>query len=110
MFLGQTPAAAFADLVNILAEDGAALLGEIDMLKNTMGGRGGAGSDEESAGDPVFIQGDNFTRFDIPNILCIDGIKGTCLAGDAVGTVFSSAQSQGANPIRITSCFDAVGK
>ena len=70
----KLPSAANTNIVHIFAKNHAALLGKINMFKDTVSRLDGARCDKEAAADPVFVQGYDLTRFDVADVFCIDRI------------------------------------
>ena len=100
----------FSKLVHILTKYSAILLGEIDVLEDTVGRRDGTRLDEKSAVKAVFIQTNDFARFDLTNKFCLYSVESTGLTGNDVTAFFSLANAQRPDAIRVTGRFNVVGK
>ena len=57
----------------------------------------------------VFIELNDFARFDIADIFCPDGIECAGFAGDDIRAVFALADTQRPNAERVACGLDAVG-
>ena len=69
-----------ADALDVLAEDDAGGVGEIDVLKDAVGRALGHGR-ETPAGDPPVVQGHDLPRLDLADVLGAEHVQGDRLAG-----------------------------
>lgn len=75
MFYCEASSELFSKLVNVLAEYERVLLCEVDMLEDAVGWRDVTLWDEEPAMESVFVNGDDFTRFNFADELYSYGIE-----------------------------------
>ncbi len=96
--------------MDIFTEDHAALLGEIDMLENAVGGLDGAGRNEETASHSAAVQGHDLAGGNIAEIGGADGVEGAGLAGNHPGALLGPADAQGTESIGIAGGLQPIGK
>jgi len=89
----ESPAEFFSEFVDVLAENAAALFGEINVLEDAVGRGDGALRDEESAFYAVFVNRNDFARLDFSNEFSADCVEGAAFAGDDISTLRRAADA-----------------
>ena len=79
--------------MDVLAENSAGWVGEIDLFKDTVRRCDGIGAIEETAMESFFVDADDFTGFDLSDELGFDDVEGAGLGGDHVSSIFELADA-----------------
>lgn len=96
--------------MDVFAEDGAVLLGEVDVLEEAMGGFDSAGCYEEPAGQAVFVERNDFARLDFADESGVNRIEGAGFACDDVAAGTGLPYAEGPNAVRVAGGLNPVGE
>jgi len=96
--------------VHIFTKNGAVLLGEVNVLEDTVGWRNYTGLDEKSTGEAAFIQRNDFAGFDLTNEFRSYHIECAALAGDDITAFLGSADAQRPDTTGVSGRLNPVGE